>query len=99
MRERKSKRFHLDEKSSLRKVLSILSSIVAFQVLNIKRCQLDDKPSLKQVVEEYGLKVGQEKSKTEFSHFKVPYIVEEELPDIKTDAQSQVVLGTLRFQV
>ena len=76
-----------------------MSSIVAFQVLNIKRCQLDDKPSLKQVVEEYGLKVGQEKSKTEFSHFKVPYIVEEELPDIKTDAQSQVVLGTLRFKV
>ena len=51
------------------------------------------------MVEEYGLKVGEEKSKTECSHFKVPYIVEEELPDIKTDAQSQVVLGTLRFQV
>ena len=52
------------------------------------------------MVEEYGLKVGQEKkSKTQFSHLKVPYIVEEELPDIKTDAQSQVVLGTLRFQV
>ena len=51
------------------------------------------------MVEEYGLKVGQEKSKTQFSHFKVPYIVEEELPDIKTDVQSQVVLGTLGFQV
>ena len=97
MRERKSKRFHLDEKPTLRKVLSI----VAFQVLNIKRCQLGDKPSLKQVVEEYGLKVGQEKkSKTQFSHLKVPYIVEEELPDIiKTDGQSQVVLGTLGFKV
>ena len=49
------------------------------------------------MVEEYGLKVGQEK--TQFSHLKVPYIVEEELPDIKTDVQSQVVLGTLGFKV
>ena len=39
------------------------------------------------------------KVKLNFSHFKVPYIVEEELPDIKTDVQSQVVLGTLGFQV
>ena len=51
------------------------------------------------MVEEYGLKVGLKKSKTQFSHLKVPYIVEEELPDIKTDAQSQVVLGTLGFKV
>ena len=43
--------------------------------------------------------VKKKKSKTKFSHLKVPYIVEEELPDIKTDVQSQVVLGTLRFQV
>ena len=60
------------------------------------------RPSLKQVVEEYGLKVRVSREKNlleivvpQYANLKVPYIVEEDLPNIEGNVQSQVILGPL----